>query len=288
MTEPEGDRRELSEADKAKLLAAWKKMLVAAANAEQATVPVFVGDNDTFVQNRTGVLFRIEESHFLITAAHYVEGMAVGRTPIWLPPSTRGTPPISLGGRVVGAEQEAIDIAVIQLDAAVVAALVPARTFIGLSDMDLSRAPTTGLFVILGYPGSYSTVDFQQGKVRTRLLRYTASIYDGEVATFPMYDPNIHVLLSHQFLGHDTEGQPLMAPAMEGMSGGGIWRLTKLKSGWGKNWKPEDIQLVGIQNQYLPETYCVGSWIWYAVRLIWEKFPELRPAIELHARGLII
>ena len=47
------------------------------------------------------------------------------------------------------------------------------------------------------------------------------------------------------------------------------------------------MKLVAIQNRCFHDHYCKGTWIMYAIRLIWEAFPKLRPACNCNSQAYV-
>jgi hypothetical protein len=176
-------------------------------------------------------------------------------------------------------------VAVFKLEESVVASLLRKYKFIGISDTDATSTAVDGLYLIYGYPYQLFTLDMQQRKIRFVPLQFAASLYGGQFQEVKNYDRSTHIILEHRKTLQDEKGASFSPPAMEGMSGGGIWRITPFNRK--KKWTPEEVRLVGIQNKYIAGRYCKGTWIQKAISVIWRQFPELRPAIEWHARGLV-
>ena len=237
------------------------------------------------VADRTGVLFRVGESHFLITAAHKLVDIHGLNIPLFLPPSQQDASPISLSGRMLYTKDRRVDIAVWELPQSIVEQLLPTRTFLGMMDVDLQSHSPKELYLILGYPSSCTEITAEA--VRPTVLKYVAYIYSGDTDGLENFDPSLHILLQHDRDGRDATGQPLLSPTIQGMSGCGIWRLLELKPAWNQTWKRSDAKLVAIQNRYIHDQYCKGTWVKYAIRLIGDNFPQLRPALQLRFNGIL-
>ncbi len=262
----------------------WIRIVGECGDLDSSSVQVFGFQNGKFVADRTGVLFRVADSHFLITAAHKLVNIHGLNIPLFLPPSQQDATPISLSGRMLYTKDRRVDIAVSELPQSIVERLLPTRTFLGMMDVDLQSHSAPGLYLILGYPSSCTEITAEA--VRPTVLKYAAIIYSGDTDGLENFDPTLHLLLQHDEVGRDAAGQPLLSPAIEGMSGGGIWRLLELKPAWNQTWKRSDAKLVAIQNRYIRNQYCKGTWVRHAIQLIWDSFPLLRPALRLHSNGL--
>ena len=117
-------------------------------------------------------------------------------------------------------------------------------------------------------------------------FQFVALSTDGDLHAIERYDHSAHVILEHRTTLQDEKGVSLSSPAMEGMSGGGIWRLTPFNRG-NKKWTSEEIDSSAFRTIFAGR-YCKGTWIQKAISVIWRQFPELRPAIEWHAGVAIV
>jgi hypothetical protein len=109
-------------------------------------------------------------------------------------------------------------------------------------------------------------------------------LHRGELHPKTEYDPSIHVVLNYgkEAIGQNDELSGVPHPG--GLSGCGIWRLSN-DANW-ENWKPEDVRLVAIQHRYDKDRdYVMGSWVRLAMQMVWDRYEELRPAMQLAVRS---
>lgn len=266
------------------VLGAWRSMLEACKDDLRTTVPIFGSQGGKLIHDRTGILFQIANKHFLITASHDLAQIASQKVPLFLAPDVPGLPAIPIGARMLGTESNVIDIAVFELWDSVVEKMVPGRKFLRMSDLDHQAKNEEGLYVAMGYPHQFTRPDDKLNRIHIGILQYLAYLYSGDAPTEPEYpyNPDVHLLLRHVADGHNTEGIPLSSPRISGMSGCGIWRLTKLKPAWATSWKLEDRKLVAIQAKCWHGRYLKGTWIKYALQLIAKTYPDLRRAMRLY------
>ena len=178
---------------------------------DRSTVQLFIQKKGTFVPDRTGVLFRVGESHFIITAAHYLPGHSKDNTPLFVPPSKSGECPTQLVGRTLVTEQETVDVAVWELTQAVVEQLAPDENIsrdggLGLADRQPQRSlPDLGISCL-------SCTIVSPEAVRPSVLKYLAYIFSGDVDAVQNFDPSTHILLQHQRHGQTVQGQAFSVP----------------------------------------------------------------------------
>lgn len=112
-------------------------------------------------------------------------------------------------------------------------------------------------------------------------MTYSAVVYQGDApvdSEFP-YDEAFHLLLDHSPFLQWRGGHEFRSPKIVGMSGGGIWRLTRPSTDIAE-WKPEDRRLVAIQTKCKYGSFLKGTWIRHAFGLIFHRCPELRKAMS--------
>ncbi len=236
------------------------------------TLPLLGLQNNRLVQDRTGVLLAVAESHFVVTAAHDLQQLARAEIPLYVPATTPDQPAIQLKGHIHGAEENQIDLAIVELDAETAETLrLAGKRFLRVTDTDPDARPVPGYYVVRGYPLDLAG----------RGLCYSAALHTGNWPTDSDYpcNPTYHLLLEHSKAGFGDEGQPVTSPRIQGMSGCGIWRLTTKPPNSLTDWSPEERKLVAIQTKYKRGTFMKGTWIRYAFTLIADRCPRLRPAM---------
>jgi len=248
-----------------------------------ATVPFYGLREGEVKQNGSGVLFRLAEKHFILTGAHHLKGPLFHEIPYFIGPAGDMGGLIEIGGATTSLfKDEAVDIAAVELSADAVDRLGSVRRFLNILDLDCDPKPVEGSYLLAGYPYAYTEPD-DAGVVQTRALRYLTDIYRGQLAAGSVYDADRHILLGFDEQCVDEQGGACSAPHPEGTSGCGIWRFEV--DAQGQAWRPEDVKLVAIQHRYYASLkYVMGTWVQFAMSLLWKEYEELRPAMQLRYR----
>ena len=254
-----------------------------AAEIAKATVPFYTVLGGNVCQERSGVLFRVGERHFIVTCAHKMrERYKKDKLPAYLGRMTdQISRPIPLKNcMTVRIEGNCVDLAVIELTKDVVEQLLPTNRFIGITEMDLQTIARPAFYLVWGFPSEDTTIDDTGRGVKTMGLWYVTVLHRGERNPNTEYDPSIHVVLNYGKEAVGQDGKPSSVPYPGGLSGCGIWRLTNDEN-W-ENWKPEDVKLAAIQHRYDERRdYVMGSWVRFAMREVWHRYEDLRPAMEI-------
>ncbi len=253
-----------------------------AAEIAKAPVPFYAVSDGKICQERSGVLFRLGERHFVLTCAHEIKDYDKHNLPAFLGPlATDSARPIRLKNcAMVRVEENGVDLAIIELENDVVEQLLPTNRFISIAEMDVQAAACPAYYLISGYPRTQTTMDDTGHGVKTVGLWYVTVLHNGELNPTTTFDPHIHILLSFGKEALGENGERSLVPHPIGMSGCGIWRLTKDEDRG--TWTPEDVRLVAIQHRYdARRDYVMGSWIRFALQMLWCRCEDLRPAMQI-------
>lgn len=254
---------------RAGLDAIWKK------NSE-ATVGIFAIQNGEIVDHGSGVLFRIADAFFILTAGH-VAYAAHYKVPMAIVSSAGSLVPIEKSAAswygISGKYDEVRDIGIIRISRDIAESQAPSRRFIQAAEIDAGSEIRDASYSIMGYPNEGRKRHVGEYYVLSTILGYVAAPYRGE--PLEGYDKESHILLSYsEGDSVDMNEMARSVPHPEGMSGGGIWLLNVAKG---------DSSLVAIQSAYLKSReYAKGVWIVHALKLIWIHHPELRPSLRLY------
>ncbi len=263
-----------------------------------ATVPIYGVQNEQVRKNRTGVLFRIADRHFIFTAAHDLRKIIREDIQLYVDFSRTHRVPIPLGGaRFHTTEVEssrdmpARDIAVVALPECVVADFLPDRQFLTMADVEREPRATEGIYAVVGHPNAwYRNIN---GVQKTDGLCFLATPYQGETNPDTLFDPTVYLALDFDQNMFDAfSGEEKQVPAIEGMSGCGLWRIVGFETPASykidiDNWSAAKVRLVGIQHaRSKTRPYIRGTWIDYGISLILEQYPALRKVAQLeYPRG---
>ena len=256
---------------------------------EAATVPIYFFQNDKIGQNRTGVLFKIADTHFILTAAHQLQAILENNIPLCADFSRTHNVPIPLVEAKFHftEEDKGRDVAAIELPQSVVDDFLPVRRFLTMADVDIKTNSTSGIYAAFGFPNAW----FQTGEVtRSNPLSFLGAIYEDERNPSAFYDARVHLVVGFHRRSWSVFAQTeKLLPKLEGMSGCGMWRIIDYSKGNMDNWTPKKVRLVALQHRSLmfnQNRYIQGTWMHYVLGLIWDQYPTLRDAMRIcYPRG---
>jgi hypothetical protein len=267
-------------------------------HAWDSTVAIVIVHDNAVHQFGTGILFRIAESSFVITAAHVVTKAHEHEKTIGITAAKKSL--IALKGDTIcsaseqyGCAGDPFDVAVHPLSADSVRRLAGKR-FLRHHDIDFSEPSPTGVYSIFGFPTVWSrSASGTSDSLELKPMQYTTYAYDRETDEFDEFQPRFHLLLegrddfvtltdgsSAEFKSID--GQPASFPGdLGGISGCSVWHIGDLKIPIGQ-WGKLTPRIVAVQTSVYRKNKAIKGTRWVAVTtLISEAFPELRPAINL-------
>jgi hypothetical protein len=255
-----------------------------------ATVPLYKGNMETVEKTGSGVLLAIADHRFLLTAAHVADFSAIH--PQYLAPCTLDAPPIPLDEVKIytspippGVDREdahmrkvdPFDVAVFELLPSVAEKITEPRRFIRLMDIDASTEQIPGLYIVTGYPIEFTKPNFSHKLIYSKPLPYVTGLYQGGCE--PHWGSFIALEYSYQSV--DVDGALQQMPHPSGMSGCGIWRLAEASKP-ADLWKPTDVRLVAIEHTWSRKNGAIlGTFVRYALSMIYNNYPSLRPVFEL-------
>lgn len=254
-----------------------------AAAADNVTVRLFGVQENEVKRDRTGVLYRVADEHFILTAGHDLQGIIDHEIPLFLLPSRAEQEPIHLiDSQFHGTETHGRDVAAIRLTDRVVRSLPPPLEFLGHNNVDLNINQGASPFVIFGYPMQWLD-QHEQGIHHTKAMVFVASPYTGDRHAEAFYDPKVNVVLGFDRSAVDLGTHADFAlPHPRGISGCGIWRSADWSDLPRKSWANTKPRLVALQHHYFKESkYVQGTWIAYALDLIVDSYPELGKSMNL-------
>ncbi len=250
---------------------------------DASTVPIYGFQDKQVKQNRTGVLFRIADTHFILTAAHVMQEIIQARIPLLADFSTRHKIPIPLveGWFHMTEEKDGRDVAAIAIPPSVVADLPAHRQFLTLADIETEPESKRGFYLAFGFPTEWYRKD--QDLYRTDPLSFLTAIFEGELNPDAFFDSKVHIALTfeHNAINALTR-EELSLPQVNGMSGCGLWRIVNYSKAEIVAWSADKIRLVAIQHRWFNQRqYIQGTWITYVLGLIWDNYPSLREAMKI-------
>jgi hypothetical protein len=253
----------------------------------RATVPFYVVQNDRIVRDRSGVLLRVGDEHFLLTASHYLKAKVQNSTYLYAGWCEETAIPVPLADAIFHtSEEESRDLAVVKLSSESATQLMSSSTPITLLDVARQCSDEKAYYVVCGYPQEWLRV--MPDRIESAPLNYLCATYRGDplpTDTF-MYDARVHLLLDFtRDAYHIQSSQPATLPAKEGIvgiSGCGVWRIVGESSHEIKNWKPEDVKLVGIEHRYWQKQGAVAATkVQFLMAFLAESFPQVVPGMNI-------
>lgn len=250
---------------------------------ERSSVPLYGAHDDNLIHDRTGVLYRIGDHYFILTAAHKLREYVKHNIPLCVDCCDYKSIPIPLGDSVfhttVGDDR---DVAAIRLPRNVVEDLQAHKEFLTHADIRLKDHSDQSFYVLFGYPRDWSGPTSHTSVLSMPLI-YACRRYVGEIKATTIYDSNMHILLEFDRTAINvSESTEHQLPTPHGVSGCGIWKVA--------DWTAEGYQkgrlshpcLVALEHHWSRENkYVVGTWIGCVLALIQETYPDVAKAMEL-------
>ncbi len=256
----------------------------------ESALPVRAERGGNLVQCGTGILFRVADKSFLVTARHVAEIELREGFSLFMARNADDPSPIRIAGRFVcglGAE----DVAVVELNDAVVKSL-GSRRFLGFHDVEaVAYLAPEGWYYVFGYPSCWA----EPKQIQERYLVYASVLYRGPTDSWDDFDTNNHIVFemygkecNRRFDGEAAEHPQSLA----GISGSGIW-CTHITPNDAGSWCVDRARIVGIQTGvYKPIRYVrrgidqevtpIKGIRWRVVQsLLRNQYPELEPAFGI-------
>jgi hypothetical protein len=179
----------------------------------------------------SGVLIRVDELIFLVSAAHVVDDVgrgpryfgAVERT-IPLPAFTMTTPIPSGGTR----DDDRLDLGYWILDPKT-AALMSSADTLRLTDLDIQDVALVTRdadYFLNGYPETRQPRKIMNGEVEAHTLAFLTEEVADEEYLAAGRDRGEHLLVQYSKADFYSAGVKKVGPDLQGVSGGAIWRLS--------------------------------------------------------------
>lgn len=249
---------------------------------EPCTVPITRREQDTERPHGSGTLFKIDEHHFLVTAAHVAECSRHHGFPTSITDYRDKSDLVFLDEcHIHYTKHENIDVAVYHLTDELVRR-IPNRRFLRIEDVDFDSRPPS-VYYLYGWPGELSSVDNAAEAVSISPFEYIMEAQPINIED-DSYDPELHI----QVIVPDydeggislTESARVRPKRLGGISGCSLWHVCRRTSDM-RNWNPEQAKVVGVicSGDASEKTIRVSRWITVA-GIIWYFFPEVRPAIQ--------
>jgi hypothetical protein len=254
----------------------------------KATVPFYAIQDDKIKRDRSGVLLRVGDELFILTASHDLRAIVNHQIHLYVGWDQEEKVPWPIVDSTFNTSEEEIrDIAVVKLSKE--AARKLSATYEPISMREVQRHPdrSDAFFIVCGYPQEW--LEVAKDHIDSRPLPYLARLYKTGVPPMDQlnFDPSVHFLIDFSknavTLGTKQKaGDWPSRDGMKGISGCGVWRIVGHSQDEMKKWRPDDIALAGIQHRVWYTDECAAATrINYAMHFLEESYPEIGPALRI-------
>lgn len=246
--------------------------------AERTIVIYALVDGGLPVPRGTGVLLQVADRGFVVTAAHCLHDW--GKVRFLCAVNEGGFIDLTTVPAQVTCDQAGADFALLPFDDEMFEQVSTSRRFVRLSDVDVhGDAPAPGIHAVFGYPVQLATRS--AAAIVSDALYYPTVLKDAVG-----FDPGLSIALFMDEENVDEEGDRTRLPALQGISGCGMWRLHTKGDDPGA-WSIDRIRLVGIEHTVAPRSGTIrGVRARHILAGIASQFPELAQSVGL--TGLVV
>ena len=243
----------------------------------------------------TGVLLRVQDKHFILSAAHVYDNWD-GLIPLNITDGVPGHDIFMIGDVTLRRFQtnhpenrlldDPIDVSVCDISAAAANRILGGGRFrfLELEEVEpWAELDMRDWFMVFGFPGELNKEKIAPNTLASNACAFATFLYGGERGHIPWrpIDRDVGRMMDYgSATTRNDEGEFAAPPHPRGMSGGGIWRIAENgddMSGWGE----KKLKLIGIQNAvYEPEQVLRGTRILHALGFIYRGHADLRPEFE--------
>ena len=250
----------------------------------KASVPIY-GWQGRQILDRTSVFVRIQDEHFLLTAAHGQLNEKAARIPLAIGWDDESESRILLEHFTIhkSSDEGTLDVAVIELPSNIAARLSKQYGPVLLREIEPTPTRRDGVFLLFGYPEHSADAD---RFVEPLAVAFFSERYTGELDPINpqiQFNPRAHLAIEiKRNAVHLENGEPIRLQKMQGVSGCGIWRVADSLESFVEHFQPAKVKLVAIQNVWHAGMgYGVGTWVYYAMEILFRSHPHLAPARKL-------
>jgi len=271
--------------------------------AAESLVAIVAGKMPVVRQIGSGTLLAVADKTFVVTAGHVIRAaQSIGAT-VGLSGSASGRFVAAAGqwllsgasGDHVGGDYH--DVALYPLSPSQAEQLGLTRP-IRIADVSFAHDLASTYFVVLGFPGMWSTTSNDDAEiVELKLLQYGTGAYAGSKSALDGYSEASHILLDaqhHELFDQNgdvvsfrtRQGLPADIPGdLGGISGGSVWAIADMRATV-QTWSKANPRLVGVETGVYRNSRAIKVTRWSAIAsLLYEAFPDLRPVLTMYLRA---
>jgi hypothetical protein len=227
------------------------------------TIPLYTEQNGKTFLCGSGLLLRVGEKSFIVSAGHTFDARRTLDLPLWVTSGVPGSKLLPLGEVLIRSSEtndpcyrtdEPFDIAVCELTDETASQICGQKRFLRLNDVDSwDRQDPRSWFMVYGYPTKLSPAEEATNSINANAVAFATFIYCDERGTLDRFDKEVGIKLDFDPTEiWDDDGRLAVPPHPDGMSGCGIWRLVEAGVD-AKRWKVDDIKLVAIDHSLRPK-----------------------------------
>jgi len=167
---------------------------------EAATVPIGGVQEEQFVHDRTGVLYRVGDQHFVLTASHApsknrddldLRAIIENNVPLYVSVNNTNVRPIPLiEARFYGSEVDGRAVAAIRIPDDATTQLSCHKRFVLHNEIALNDDERSGYYVVAGFPTEWSHAH------NSKLFSHLCRQYRGDLDSDTGYLPDLHIVLA--------------------------------------------------------------------------------------------
>lgn len=251
---------------------------------DRATVTTVGVQDDKVRHDRSGVLYRIGDEHFILTAAHQLKATVEWNIPLYVSVNRPDVMPIPLGdARFHSTEEDERDVAAIWLPPDVASEVAKYKDFLGHNQVNLAADDHAGPLMFFGYPMAWATDFTTDEHARSVALAFAGHPFAGKRHPTAHYDPDINIVLQFEREAIRTlDGVKDTLPKLHGISGCGIWRVGTFKDKAITPCTADSVTLVGLQHRWFPDNgYIQGTRTRYVLHFLLQNYSHLESAMSI-------
>jgi hypothetical protein len=230
----------------------------------------------------TGVLLRIADASFVLSASHVLE--RASEATLRIAACVEGSRFVTVSSLDVRRSEDTdhLDVGVVRLNSDDAQRLSMYKKFLRLADVDTAQCMPAGAYLVTGFPSKLTKIDLALNEITANRFSYLTYLAAVEGETPGM---TLGLEFRSSVLRHVDGTDVKRMPELKGISGCGIWRLwTEDQTASLDRWDPSWIRLSGIEHAVTARRSIRGTIIGHAIGIIARSYPELVPSIRLSLR----
>lgn len=252
-----------------------------------STIPFYGVQDDQIKRDRSGVLLRLADSYFILTASHDLKEFVEHKIPLYVGWDKEEKVAVPLSDSVFHTtDKNSLDVAVIKLTNDDAEKILTTKQAISMRDISSEIDESPGMFLVCGFPQEWLSVSSE--KIDSTPLPFFGRFFEGETSPTAQikFDPKVHALFEfNQNAIRASNKESFQLPrfdGIKGISGCGVWRILDWEKDSIETWNPDNCKLVAIQHRYYEkQCYVHTTWIKYALSLIANDYPHLQSAMKI-------